>query len=74
MTRHTRMLLFLTLPMLAVGAAAISWVAGFPWTVPERFLPTRWSDGSFWSELANSVLDGVLTIFRAPPAPWEVAF
>lgn len=42
--------------------------------MPDRFLPTRWSDGSFWSELANSVLDGVLTIFRAPPAPWEVVF
>ena len=72
--RYTRMLLFLTLPMLAAGAAAVSWAAGFPWTVPERFLPTRWSDGSFWSELASSVLDGVLTMFRTPPAPWEVVF
>ena len=71
--RHTWLLL-LSLPMLAAGAAMISWVAGFPWSVPERFLPTRWSDGSFWSELARSVLDGVLTIFRASPTPWEVVF
>lgn len=71
--RHTRILLLLSLPMLAVEAAAVSWAAG-SLPIPERFLPTRWSDGAFWSELARSVLDGISTIFRAPSAPWEAVF
>ena len=72
--RHTRMLLLFSVPPLALTAAAASWAAGFPWTIPERFLPTRWSDGSFWSELAGSILDGILSVFQMPPAIWETLF
>lgn len=72
--RYTWLLFLMSVPLMFAGTAAISWTVGFPWNVPARFLPTRWSDGSFWSSLCTQVRDGVLTIFRMPPAAWERTF
>ncbi len=70
--RYTWLLFLMSVPLMFAGTAAISWTVGFPWNVPARFLPTRWSDGSFWSSLCTQVRDGVLTVFRMPPAAWEM--
>lgn len=72
--RHTWLLFLMSVPLMFAGIAAISWTVGFPWNVPARFLPTRWSDGSFWSSLCTQVRDGILAIFRMPPAAWERTF
>lgn len=72
--RYTWLLFLMSVPLMFAGTAAISWTVGFPWNVPARFLPTRWSDGSFWGSLCTQVRDGVLTIFRMPPAAWERTF
>jgi len=72
--RHTRMLFFMSSPLLIAEIVIISWIAGFPWNVPDRFLPTRWSNSSFWSELGSQIWKGILTIFRTYPAAWERTF
>lgn len=72
--RHTGMLLTLSAPLLLAAFAAVSWAAGFPWRIPERFLPTRWSDGAFWSGFGQWISDGVSTVFHAAPAVWEKLF
>ena len=72
--RYTWLLFLMSVPLMFAGMTAISWTVGFPWSVPARFLPTRWSDGSFWSSLCAQVRDGILAIFRMPPAAWERTF
>lgn len=72
--RYTWLLFLMSVPLMFAGTAAISWTVGFPWSVPARFLPTRWSDSSFWSRLCVQIRDGILAIFRMPPAAWERTF
>lgn len=72
--RHAMFLLIFSLPFLIVVAMMISWAAGLPWEIPTRFLPTRWSNGDFWSDLGLAVVEGLLTVFRNTPSPWEAIF
>ena len=72
--RYTWLLFLMSVPLMFAGTTAISWTVGFPWSVPARFLPTRWSDGSFWGRLCVQIRDGILAIFRMPPVAWERTF
>lgn len=72
--RRTQLLLVLSVPMFALEAMTLSLAAGFPWSIPERFLPTRWSDFTFWEELGHDITDGILMVFRQPPSIWETSF
>ncbi len=72
--RHTKILFFLSIPLLVLIITVISQIAGFPWSIPDRFLPTRWSNNLFWLELGKQILNGILTIFRTSLTVWEKIF
>ena len=59
------LLLVCYLPPALLGAGAVLWCAGAPWSVPERFIPTRWSDFEFWVRLFSGGMEklrGYLTL------------
>lgn len=72
--RHTWLLFLLSVPLMFIVMAMISRSVGFPWSIPARFLPTRWSDGSFWIRLCVQIKDDILTIFHIPSVAWERTF
>ncbi|MCX4267516.1 MAG: hypothetical protein OSJ62_02460 [Lachnospiraceae bacterium] len=72
--RHTKFLLFLSVPFLVLGIGVLSWVAELSWTIPERFLPTKWSDSSFFYKLGEQIQSGISTISNAPSAVWKKLF
>lgn len=72
--RYTWVLFLVSAPMMSAGVAVTSRMVGFPWSVPARFLPTRWSDGSFWGSLCAQAGDGILAAARMPLAAWERTF
>lgn len=59
------LLLVCYLPPALLGAGTVLWCAGAPWSVPERFIPTRWSDFEFWVRLFSGGMEklrGYLTL------------
>lgn len=46
------------LPGLAMSALTL-WAAGFPWEIPAKMIPTRFSDLDFWAKLAGEMAGGV---------------
>lgn len=59
------LLLVCYLPPALLGAGTVLWYAGAPWSVPERFIPTRWSDFEFWVRLFSGGMEklrGYLTL------------
>ncbi|MFQ8761127.1 MAG: hypothetical protein ACLSAF_18485 [Intestinimonas sp.] len=46
----------------AAGGGAVLWCAGAPWSVPERFIPTRWSDFEFWVRLFSGGMEKLRAI------------
>lgn len=72
--RRMKLMQLLTAPLFILAAMLISAAAGLSWNIPERFLPTRWSDFTFWKELGHDIMDGILTVFRQPPSIWETSF
>lgn len=72
--RSTQLILLVTILFVLMQFLFICWAAGFPWTIPDRFLPTRWSDTSFWSELGRSVVYPIKEILIKLPSVWEQWF
>lgn len=72
--RSTQLILLVTILFVLVQFLFICWAAGFPWTIPDRFLPTRWSDTSFWSELGRSIVYPIKEILIKFPSVWEQWF
>lgn len=48
------------IPVLAAGGLTL-WVLGFPWKIPDRLIPTRWSDFDFWTALAGELTEELWT-------------
>ena len=48
------------IPVLAAGGLTL-WVLGFPWEIPDRLIPTRWSDFGFWAALAGELTEELWT-------------
>ena len=49
-------------PAAAAGLVVLTtWLAGPPFAVPGSFLPTRWSDFSFWSRTAEATANAIRT-------------
>lgn len=49
------------LPALAMGVLALL-AAGFPWDIPAKMIPTRFSNLDFWGKLAEEVGSGVVGV------------
>lgn len=61
------------LPFAAVTGAVCLLLMGFPWNVPVRLIPTKWSDLEFWGlifgDLANSI-----QCWLSAPTGWDMVF
>lgn len=57
---------------IAFGALAL-WGMGFPWDLPDKVIPTRWSDFDFWSRLAGQASASLRAVFTSALSARDLA-
>lgn len=71
--RFTPILLTRYFPAALLGCAATLWAAGFPWDIPAKLIPTRFSDLDFWGRLAGEVAGGVTGVLTSSMTARDLA-
>ena len=60
------------LPALFMSALAL-WAGGFPWDIPAKLIPTRFSDLDFWGKLAGEIGNGVVGVLTGSMTQRDLA-
>ena len=61
------------LPAGVAGATCL-YLMGFPWSIPQRLIPTKWSDFEFWGRTVGSFIKSIKVWLSAAPTRWDMTF
>lgn len=72
--RNLPVQVMLLLPLSILSWFIISWIMEFQFYIPERLIPTRWSDFTFWTEKYAAFKVYVAQLVYLVPVPKDVVF
>lgn len=67
------LLLSYILPAGSAGAVCL-YLMGFPWSIPQRLIPTKWSDFEFWERIIGGLANSVKIWLSTAPTRWDMSF
>lgn len=61
------------LPAVFIGASSL-YLMGFPWSIPSRLIPTKWSDFELWQRIFDEIGKSMKAWLSADPSRIDISF